>query len=58
MAAVSRAPSPLPMMKMAAQKPPNDLASMHGQATRAPMPIFLWGQRGGRKTVDVCICKA
>lgn len=36
-AAVSRDPSPFPMMKIAAQKPPNDLYRMQGHATKAPM---------------------
>jgi hypothetical protein len=36
LAAVSSEPSPLPMMKMAAQKPPNDLALMAGMEIMAP----------------------
>ena len=36
-AAVSRDPSPLPMTKMAAQKPPKDLCRIHGQAINAPI---------------------
>lgn len=37
-AAVSREPRPLPMTKMAAQKPPNDSALMAGMARIAPRP--------------------
>jgi hypothetical protein len=36
-AAVSRDPSPFPIMKMAAQKPPKDLALIHGIEIKAPM---------------------
>lgn len=38
LAAVSKLPKPLPMMKIAAQKPPNDLYKMQGHATSDPMP--------------------
>ncbi len=37
-AAVSRDPSPLPMMKMQTQKPEKDSALMAGMARRAPRP--------------------
>jgi hypothetical protein len=33
-AAVSRLPRPLPMIKMAAQKPPKERYKMHGHATK------------------------
>lgn len=39
-AAVSREPSPLPMTKMAIQKPAKDLARMQGNAISAPMPTI------------------
>lgn len=35
LAALSRLPSPLPMMKIAAQKPPKEWYNKHGQATKA-----------------------
>ncbi len=38
LAAVSRLPRPLPIMKMAAQKPPKERCRMQGHATRAPTP--------------------
>lgn len=38
LAAVSRDPRPLPIMKMATQNPPKDLARMQGHATNAPIP--------------------
>ena len=38
LAAVSKEPSPFPMIKMAAQNPPKDRARMQGQATNAPIP--------------------
>lgn len=37
-AAVSKLPNPFPIIKIAAQKPPNDLYKMQGQATRDPTP--------------------
>jgi hypothetical protein len=37
-AAVSKLPNPLPIMKIAAQKPPKDRFRMQGHATREPMP--------------------
>lgn len=37
-AAVSREPSPLPMTKMAAQKPPKEPLTRHGQAIKDPNP--------------------
>jgi hypothetical protein len=37
-AAVSKLPSPFPIMKIAAQKPPKLLFKMQGQATRDPTP--------------------
>jgi hypothetical protein len=37
-AAVSRLPSPFPMMKMHVQNPPKDLALMAAMARRAPTP--------------------
>jgi hypothetical protein len=37
-AAVSREPKPFPMIKIAPQKPPNDLRTRHGQAISAPIP--------------------
>ena len=40
LAAVSKEPSPFPMIKMAAQNPPKDRARMQGQATNAPIPDF------------------
>lgn len=36
LAAVSSDPRPFPIIKMEAQKPPNDLALMQGMAMRAP----------------------
>lgn len=36
LAAVSSDPKPLPIMKMEAQKPPKDLALIHGIAIKAP----------------------
>jgi hypothetical protein len=38
LAAVSREPRPFPMMKMQAQKPPNECSLMAGIARRAPSP--------------------
>jgi hypothetical protein len=38
LAAVSKLPSPFPIMKIAAQKPPKLLFKMQGQATRDPTP--------------------
>ena len=46
-AAVSREPSPFPIMKMAAQKPPKDLCRMQGHAINAPM---AYRQRPHMKT--------
>lgn len=37
-AAVSKLPNPLPMIKMAAQKPPNERFRIQGHATSDPMP--------------------
>lgn len=37
-AAVSKLPNPLPIMKIAAQKPPNERYKMQGQATSDPTP--------------------
>jgi hypothetical protein len=37
LAAVSRDPKPLPIMKIAAQKPPKDFALIQGMAIRAPI---------------------
>jgi len=38
LAAVSKDPKPLPMMNIAAQKPPKDRCKMQGHATNAPIP--------------------
>lgn len=37
-AAVSRLPKPFPMTKVAAQKPPNERYTRHGQVSSAPVP--------------------
>lgn len=37
-AAVSKLPNPLPIIKIAAQKPPNERFRMQGHATSDPIP--------------------